>query len=159
MVVRKFRIPWRNIIAQETLASFVICLELAFHIYLRIDFDNGSLEVVGPSLPTCPTLSDKEYAARQRRSGQHDVTKQAIATLQLWAVINIGDRDFPAALSYVAISRVKSLDGQLIEDTFGYDRCVRTLQGVENTDNPWIETQIKRSYDRVNRHRQQNSTK
>jgi hypothetical protein len=37
-------------------------------------------------------------------------------------VFNIGDREFSAALFYVVIYSVKSLDGQLIEDTFDNDR-------------------------------------
>ena len=38
------------------------------------------------------------------------------------AVLNISDRDFAAGLTYVAISRVKSLDGLLFEEAFVFER-------------------------------------
>lgn len=99
-----------------------ICLGLAFLYSCGQDyFDNGSLDVAEPSLSTCQ-IGVTDSMRQDRRSGQHDVTKQAIATRWLWAVINIGDRDFSAALFRVAIYSFKSLDGQLIEDTFDYAR-------------------------------------
>jgi ATP-dependent DNA helicase PIF1 len=38
------------------------------------------------------------------------------------AVLNIADRDFVAGLSYVAVSRVKTLRGILFEEPFDYER-------------------------------------
>ncbi len=38
------------------------------------------------------------------------------------AVLNITERDFAPGLSYVAVSRVKTLDGVLFEKAFDYSR-------------------------------------
>jgi hypothetical protein len=40
------------------------------------------------------------------------------------AVLNISQRDFALGLTYVAISRVRSLDGLIFEEPFGFDRLV-----------------------------------
>jgi hypothetical protein len=38
------------------------------------------------------------------------------------AVLNVTDRDFVPGLSYVAVSRVKALNGLLFEEAFNYER-------------------------------------
>jgi ATP-dependent DNA helicase PIF1 len=38
------------------------------------------------------------------------------------AVLNVTDRDFAPGFSYVAVSRVKTLNGILFEETFDYER-------------------------------------
>ena len=40
------------------------------------------------------------------------------------AVLNITDREFSTRLQYVAISRVKTLDGILFEEPFDYEQMV-----------------------------------
>jgi ATP-dependent DNA helicase PIF1 len=46
-------------------------------------------------------------------------------TVLIMAVFNITARDFTPGLTYVAISRVKTLDGVLFEESFGLDRFHR----------------------------------
>lgn len=38
------------------------------------------------------------------------------------AVLNISEKDFTSGITYVAISRLKSLDGILFEQPFDYER-------------------------------------
>jgi ATP-dependent exoDNAse (exonuclease V) alpha subunit len=42
------------------------------------------------------------------------------------AVPNISSRDFASGLTYVAVSRVKTLDGLLFEEPFDFERFRRT---------------------------------
>ncbi|KAL1964919.1 hypothetical protein VTN77DRAFT_6272 [Rasamsonia byssochlamydoides] len=58
------------------------------------------------------------------------------------AVLNISDRDFALGLTYVAITRFKSLDGLLLEEPFDFEQFRARLTDIKKMRQEDIERRI-----------------
>lgn len=60
------------------------------------------------------------------------------------AVVDIGEKEFSAGLSYVALSRMKSLAGVAIDPPFGYDRLKNIGKSVQLKERICEESRLKK---------------
>ena len=63
------------------------------------------------------------------------------------AIVNIGEKEFHLGLTYVAFSRVRSLDGLLLRGCYGMDRIMRInlhrKQQLREDAESWLDTLLQ----------------